>query len=45
VEIAHLAGSIGVRDSKNAEGPRLVLDAADWRTFARNLKNGHHDLP
>jgi hypothetical protein len=44
VEVAHLAGDIGVRDSKNPEAPHLVLCAADWRLFTRRVKRGEHDL-
>ncbi|MFI0350194.1 DUF397 domain-containing protein [Actinomadura sp. 9N407] len=44
VEVAQLPGSIGVRDSKNVEGPHLVFRSADWRTFARRVKSGEHDL-
>jgi uncharacterized protein DUF397 len=44
VEMADLAGNIGVRDSKDPDGPRLVIDTVDWRTLARRIKNGEHDL-
>ncbi|MFF0494473.1 DUF397 domain-containing protein [Nocardia sp. NPDC004068] len=34
VEIAHLAeGMVGVRDSKNPNGPALVFGPAEWRAF------------
>ncbi|MEW2352976.1 DUF397 domain-containing protein [Spirillospora sp. NPDC029432] len=44
VEVADLAGSVGVRDSKNADGARLVFGSGDWAAFARRVKNGEHDL-
>jgi hypothetical protein len=44
LEVARLAGDIGVRDSKNPDAPHLVFDAADWRAFARRVKRGEHDL-
>ncbi|MEV5570282.1 DUF397 domain-containing protein [Spirillospora sp. NPDC052269] len=39
VEVADLTGVVGVRDSKDAEGPRLVLPAESWRNFTRRLKD------
>ncbi len=34
VEVAALAGHrIAVRDSKDASGPALVMDAGQWRAF------------
>ncbi|WP_433335851.1 DUF397 domain-containing protein [Spirillospora sp. CA-294931] len=44
VEVASLAGSIEVRDSKNAKGARLALSPANWRTLTRQIKNGDLDL-
>ncbi|MTE14635.1 DUF397 domain-containing protein [Nocardia aurantiaca] len=45
VEVAFLpAGRIGVRDSKNPQGPALVFDAAQWRSFTAGLENGVFDL-
>ncbi|MFI6517331.1 DUF397 domain-containing protein [Spirillospora sp. NPDC050679] len=44
VEVADLAGNIGVRDSKNPEGPSLLLDSAEWRAFTSGIKRGEHDL-
>jgi hypothetical protein len=31
VEVAHLAERVGVRDSKNADGPHLAVPAPAWR--------------
>jgi hypothetical protein len=44
VEVAQLSAEVGVRDSKNAEGPHLVFGSADWRAFTRRVKSGEHDL-
>ncbi|WP_407924465.1 DUF397 domain-containing protein [Actinomadura physcomitrii] len=44
VEVANLASVVGVRDSKDPEGPELAFDAAAWRVFAREVKGGEHDL-
>lgn len=44
VEVAHLGGNIGVRDSKAPEAPHLAFGVADWRRFADRVKRGEHDL-
>ena len=36
VEVAPIAGQVGLRDSKNS-GPRLSLPAASWRAFLISL--------
>lgn len=36
VEVAtNLPGVVAVRDSKNPDGPALVVPAAEWRVFLR----------
>ncbi|MFI1915716.1 DUF397 domain-containing protein [Nocardia sp. NPDC020380] len=38
VEVAFLSdGRIGVRDSKNPDGPALVFGAAEWDSFTAGL--------
>jgi uncharacterized protein DUF397 len=44
VEVADLAGTVGVRDSKNPDGPKLVIDTAAWSTFTSRIKANEHDL-
>lgn len=44
VEVAGLAADVGVRDSKDPDGPRLVFASAEWRAFARQVKSGGLDL-
>lgn len=39
VEIARSHGYVGVRDSKDPEGPLLVIPADDWHAFARAIKD------
>jgi Domain of unknown function (DUF397) len=38
VEVADLAGNIGVRDSKNPDGPKLIIDTASWHAFTHRIK-------
>ncbi|MBO2447962.1 DUF397 domain-containing protein [Actinomadura barringtoniae] len=45
IEVAPLSPHIAVRDSKDPDGPKLVFDAADWRTFTRRIKAGAQPLP
>jgi hypothetical protein len=33
VEVAFVASEVGVRDSKNASGPRLSFPETAWRSF------------
>jgi hypothetical protein len=44
VEAASLRGVVAVRDSKDPDGPRLVLSPAGWRSFTARIKAGRHDL-
>lgn len=43
IELAHLAPGIGVRDSKDPEGPELAFSLAAWGAFAADIKSGMHD--
>lgn len=46
VEVAALPdGNIGVRDSKNQDGPVLVFTPAEWDAFVGGVKDGEFDLP
>lgn len=38
VEIAHLAGTVGVRDSKNPAGPALEFAPEEWDSFIEAVK-------
>ncbi|WP_242903787.1 DUF397 domain-containing protein [Actinomadura terrae] len=44
VEVANFAPAIGVRDSTDPDGPKLLLSAASWRTLTRQIKASEHDL-
>lgn len=43
VEITSLTGNVAVRDSKDPQGPRLVLTAAQWQSFTTSIKAGTFD--
>ena len=41
VEVAtNLPGTIAVRDSKDPEGPGLLIPASEWHAFVSGLKVG-----
>ena len=41
VEVAiNMPGTVAVRDSKDPEGPGLLIRAAEWRAFVYSLKVG-----
>ncbi|NKZ05667.1 DUF397 domain-containing protein [Actinomadura latina] len=44
VEVVGIAAAVGVRDSKDPDGPKLVFASAEWRSFARRAKSGGFDL-
>jgi hypothetical protein len=45
VEVAgNLPGVVAVRDSKNPEGPKLIVSPAGWRNFMASVKAGRYDL-
>jgi hypothetical protein len=42
VEVAWLkAGHVGVRDSKNPNGPALIFTADEWTAFTTDLNSGN----
>jgi hypothetical protein len=44
VEIAPLsAGRVGVRDSKNRQGPALILAPSAWNALLNGIKAGEFD--
>jgi hypothetical protein len=44
VEVADLpAGGIGVRDSKDTEGPVLRFTPDEWQAFLGGVRNGEFD--
>ncbi|MFI0366690.1 DUF397 domain-containing protein [Actinomadura sp. 1N219] len=42
VEVAGLAPLIGVRDSKDPDGPKLTFSPAAWSAFTTSIKSGAH---
>ncbi len=44
VEVAFVGGLIGVRDSKDAKGTKLVFTKAEWVAFVAGAKGGEFDL-
>ncbi|MFI0450613.1 DUF397 domain-containing protein [Actinomadura sp. 6N118] len=44
VEVAGLAPAVAVRDSKDPDGPKLIIDADSWRALTRRIKASQHDL-
>ncbi|MGP4022727.1 DUF397 domain-containing protein [Actinomadura sp. 3N407] len=44
VEVADLALMVGVRDTKDPEGPKLAFSPAVWDAFTVGIKAGAHDL-
>ncbi|WP_405133688.1 DUF397 domain-containing protein [Nocardia sp. NBC_01388] len=46
VEIAFLSsGNIGLRDSRNPDGPVLVFTPGEWRAFVAGAKDGEFNRP
>jgi hypothetical protein len=45
VEIAgNLPGAVAVRDSKNPDGPALIITPRTWQAFLSQARNGKLDL-
>ncbi|MBE1531892.1 DUF397 domain-containing protein [Actinomadura algeriensis] len=44
VELARVAGVVGVRDSKDPEGPVLAVAPSVARVVAARIKRGQYDL-
>ncbi|HEY3735544.1 MAG TPA: DUF397 domain-containing protein [Streptosporangiaceae bacterium] len=46
VEVARdLPGVVAVRDSKDPQGPVLVVPPGSWMAFTSEVKAGRYDLP
>ncbi|MFB4316341.1 DUF397 domain-containing protein [Actinomadura sp. 21ATH] len=43
VEVAALLDHLGVRDSKDPDGPKLVFSAMAWQNFRSQVKAGAYD--
>jgi hypothetical protein len=45
VEVArNLPRAVTVRDSKDPDGPKLVITPEDWQSFTARVKAGRFDL-
>jgi len=45
VEVARIpASAVAVRDSKDPDGPRLVVAPEEWQAFVAAIKAGQFDL-
>ncbi|MFD0850895.1 DUF397 domain-containing protein [Actinomadura adrarensis] len=44
VEVAATADLVAVRDSKDPDGPRLIVGRESWREFARRVSAGELDV-
>jgi hypothetical protein len=44
VEVAQLPNAVGVRDSKDQDGPVLAFGPDAWRGFVAGVKAGQFDL-
>jgi len=45
VEVArNLPGIVAVRDSKDPDGPGLVVTQGEWRAFSDGVRQGEFDL-
>lgn len=42
--MADMARNIAVRDSKNPDGPLLIVHSDDWRSFIRRVKRNEYEL-
>lgn len=45
VEVALSSDLVGVRDSKDADGPALAYQVGSWRSFMVAVRTGEFDLP
>ena len=45
VEVATLERLVGVRDSKDRQGPVLVFRFDEWDAFTAGVRDGEFDLP
>lgn len=44
VELAQVAESIVIRDSKAPNGPTLVIDRKTWRALLTQVHRGEHEI-
>jgi hypothetical protein len=40
----NLRGIVAVRDSKDPDGPKIIVSPAGWQSFTASVKAGRYDL-
>jgi uncharacterized protein DUF397 len=45
VEVGFIDGLVGVRNSKDRNGPVLLFTAAEWEAFTGGVRDGEFQLP
>jgi hypothetical protein len=45
VEVAFVEDQVGVRDSKDPNGPVLVFSTQEWASLLGKIRNGELELP
>jgi hypothetical protein len=45
VEVAVVDGEVGIRDSKDRNGPVLIFTASEWDAFIAGARDGEFELP
>ena len=43
VEVAHFPNLVAIRDSKDPNGPKIVVSPAGWQSFTASVKAGRPD--
>jgi hypothetical protein len=44
VEVANVHTAVAVRDSKDPDGPKVILTRTGWRALADSVKSGDYDI-
>ena len=44
VEVAYLADTVAVRDTKNRDGGTLLFTRSEWKAFVEAAKRGDFDI-
>jgi hypothetical protein len=43
VEMAHIDGTVAIRDSKDSAGAVLIFSPEEWTAFVAGVRNGEFD--
>ncbi len=44
IEVTPLTGAVGIRDSKDKEGPALLVPITSWAAFVADVQTGKYDI-